>query len=248
MVIKISNNKDTNKVAESKRLSAATPRINEGSKAGVERGSYTKSTPEERAEKKRIEADIENYKKRKDAEKKAQSAEQAHRKQMDRLASKIYTGLERLGYTVYASQDRYGYEISRKYEKNLQPAKDYLTKAEVPFDVKKYGSRLYLTALLPESARMNRQIKQILESRESAREILFNQPTPREQEEKAEREAEERRYQARQKLGLPQPPEKKKLTGKDLLNQKTPGEIEREQEAERQARKERAMRILGIRK
>lgn len=52
---------------------------------------------------------------------------------------------------------------------------------------------------------------------------------------------------ARDKLGLPQPKPKKKITGRDLLNQKTPREIEQEQEAERNARRERAAKILGLR-
>lgn len=171
----------------------------------------------------------------------------SYQKRIDKLADKIYGGLERLGYTVYASSSKNGYEISRKFEKNLQPAKDYLTKQNIPFEVKPFRNRLYLTAILPEGCTYSGKIKKILESRESAREFLFNQPTPREIEDRENAEAEERRRVARDKLGLPQPKPKKKITGRDLLNQKTPREIEQEQEAERNARRERAAKILGLR-
>lgn len=64
------------------------------------------------------------------------------------LSYQIYDDLERLGYNVFASKDTYGYEISKKYEKNLDKAKDLLNNLNVPYKVKEIRGRFYLTVFL----------------------------------------------------------------------------------------------------
>lgn len=60
------------------------------------------------------------------------------------LYNKVYDGLDKLGYKVFASTDVDGLEISKKFEKNLQKAKDWLDRNNIKYKVKKFLNRFYL--------------------------------------------------------------------------------------------------------
>ena len=77
------------------------------------------------------------------------------------LSLQVYDGLEALGYEVKASFDSYGYELSKRFEKNLEKAKDFLTNLGVKFNVKNIRDRFYLTISLPdEEAEVDNYFKQ----------------------------------------------------------------------------------------
>lgn len=56
----------------------------------------------------------------------------------------VYDGLEDLGYEPHLSTDVDGLEVSKKLEKNLQKAKDWLDKNNIKYNVKKFLNRFYL--------------------------------------------------------------------------------------------------------
>ena len=72
-----------------------------------------------------------------------------YKKRVKPLSIKVYDDLTNLGYDVHASFEKYGYEISKRNPENLKKARDYLDKAKVPYEEKKYGTRTYLTILIP---------------------------------------------------------------------------------------------------
>ena len=62
------------------------------------------------------------------------------------IYDKVYSGLEKLGYKVFASSDPKvdGLEISKRNEKNLQRAKDWLSENNIDYDIKQLYGRFYL--------------------------------------------------------------------------------------------------------
>ena len=60
------------------------------------------------------------------------------------LYNKVYDNLEKLGYDIFASTDINGLEISKKNEKNLQRAKDWLDQNNIKYNTKKFLNRFYL--------------------------------------------------------------------------------------------------------
>ncbi|WP_300924535.1 hypothetical protein [uncultured Clostridium sp.] len=68
------------------------------------------------------------------------------------LNVQVYDDLVDLNYDVYAGRRGYAYDISKKFEKNLQRAKDYLDSMNVGYTVRPFQGRYHLMVSLPEES------------------------------------------------------------------------------------------------
>lgn len=72
-----------------------------------------------------------------------------YKKRQKPISVLVFDSLETLGYNVYASSKGNGYEISKKYEKNLQKAKDLCDALNLDYTVRPFRDRFYMTINLP---------------------------------------------------------------------------------------------------
>lgn len=72
-----------------------------------------------------------------------------YKKRQKPISVLVFDSLETLGYNVYANSKGNGYEISKKYEKNLQKAKDLCDALNLDYTVRPFRDRFYMTINLP---------------------------------------------------------------------------------------------------
>ena len=66
------------------------------------------------------------------------------------VSVEVYDTLTDLGYDVHASMDEFAYELSSRDVNRFERAKKYLSSKGIPFHIKPYGKRYYMTILIPD--------------------------------------------------------------------------------------------------